>query len=238
MYIKESEFHRLGFDQMEELRPEVWSQLDNSRKVAVLQDCVNRICAFERRPRSQVAVRDFASFGPQYQGIDAGYDQRSDSIILDPQVLRDHSYYAFGTALAQSMSAYQTRALQQPGFHEDANEVALWRQGIESYNALDATPEAYTANPLKLHAHAAKESFAILLKLQHTLGPEEGPEKTRIAEPQSRTATYKFVIDEPGKGSRPYLLEVRDILPTPIARQYGVGFPRSLLKVPASPGLV
>jgi hypothetical protein len=170
LHIRESDFDTLRFVEIEGLRPEVWSELSDAKKISVLQECSNRICDFEKRTRSSVEIVDFNRLGDDNKDYNAAFAHELNVIGILPEYLKvADSYEMFGTLIHESMHGYQTYALTHPGFHKNIAEVNEWKEAYKNYVSPNENNEAYKFNPLEVHSQLHEGQFRRILEREHKM---------------------------------------------------------------------
>ncbi|MCG6137085.1 MAG: hypothetical protein MET45_21040 [Nostoc sp. LLA-1] len=140
------------------------------KKISVLQECSNRICDFENRPRSSVEIVDFNKFGANNRDYDAAYSQELNTIGILPQYLKSvSSYEMFGTLIHESMHGYQVHAIDNPGFHKNTTQVNEWKEGYKNYISPNQDFHQYKSNSLEVHSSVHGSQFKNILQREHQI---------------------------------------------------------------------
>jgi hypothetical protein len=159
VHVQKKDLDELKFLEIKELYPKVWENLSDTRKVFVMQECSNRICDFENRPRSTVEIVDFKKLGKDWK---AAYAYESNTIGISPEYLKSAtSYDMFGTLIHESMHGYQFHAINNLGFHKEIEDVKEWKLGHDMYDKM------YYFNPIEIHSRSYENSFREVLQHQH-----------------------------------------------------------------------
>jgi hypothetical protein len=144
-----------GLSQIEGLKPEVWSTLDTGQRVNVLQGVEDTIAGIQGRTPERVVLEQLppgtnARFDPVTHTIQIGVDRLGSA---DEESI-------LGTFLHEDRHAYQFFAVENPGFHPDANEVAAWRHNYWNYQESSTTDvtqyQRYWSQPIEVDARSAE----------------------------------------------------------------------------------
>jgi len=131
------------------LREDTWSESDRTGRLGVLQETEDVIADIHGRPSVEVEVDDSAP-----KGVFGGYNPENNTIAISGwHIDSDDVHEVADTMVHEGRHAYQEYAMQNPGFHPDADEVEDWRENSRNY--LDAETygqEAYQNQPLEADA--------------------------------------------------------------------------------------
>ena len=159
---------------MPELHPEQWEKLYISEKVAVLQDCEQRISQHEGRETMDVLAANMAELAqthPRCRNCDAVFivDQENPEIVLDDRFLADATVHqAFEKYTHEAAHAYQIYATDHPGYHPNQYEVAEWREARADYDSQGSNSE-YRDNALEIDARYFAQSCSKELEQSHEM---------------------------------------------------------------------
>lgn len=161
MHVQDKDLDELQFVEIKELYPKNWDKLSDNRKIFILQECSNRICDFENRPRSTIKILDDKTKS-EYPNAKAGYRPKDNTIEISPEYLKSAtSYETFGTLIHESMHGYQFHAINNTGFHKDIEDVKEWKLGYATHD------QTYDLNPVEIHSKSYEKIFKRELENQH-----------------------------------------------------------------------
>lgn len=136
-------------NQIEEIRPEVWQNLEAGERLAVLQSIEDRMAAIQARPAVTVSAHemDASTFG--------GWNGQAIELNA-AHLASDMSVSEFvDTIVHEGRHAFQDYAIQNPGVVSDASIVNAWAENRENYlRAEEYGQELYMAQPLEADAWA------------------------------------------------------------------------------------
>lgn len=136
-------------NQIEEIRPEVWQNLEAGERLAVLQNIEDRMAAIQDRTAVTIGAREMetSTFG--------GWNGQAIEINT-AHLASDMDVSEFiDTIVHEGRHAFQDYAIQNPGIVSDANIVNAWAENRMPGNYLTAEEygqELYMAQPLEADA--------------------------------------------------------------------------------------
>ena len=136
-------------NQIEEIRPAVWQELDAGERLRVLQSVEDCMSAIQNRPSVAVSAQemDLGTFG--------GWNGQS--IQLNAAHLESEMPVNefIDTIVHEGRHAFQDYAVQNPGVVSDTNVMDAWAENRDNYlNAEEFGQELYMAQPLEADAWA------------------------------------------------------------------------------------
>lgn len=149
--------------------------MSQTDKVLAFQKCENRISKLEGRPPATVEIVDFRK---SYKGSEREalgvYREKENVIGLSPELFEKGQFYeSFEKLIHESRHAYQSFALNNPGFHENKEEVRVWKEGRETLvfpsPGKNDEQQAYNNNPYEKFAREYGQFFSGILKNEHQL---------------------------------------------------------------------
>lgn len=190
MHIRANEdFEKLKIPEIKEFYPENWSKLSNNQKIAVFQKLSDTICDYEKRPRSEVQIRDFAGEGREEKG---GAFTSSNIIQIDANYLsKANSYESFETFIEESVHRYQLHAIQNPGYHKSEEEVKYWTKGLLNLEKDILNQYNYERNEMEVHAKGIAQQFRKELESQHEQQKTQQQNKELIEKEKSLQQAQK-----------------------------------------------
>jgi len=136
-----------SLSELEELRPEVWSQLEQPERLEVLQDVESRAAEVQGRPAVPITSREMEP------GCFGGYARGEGIALSEEHLMSDDIGEITDTVIHEGRHAYQDHAIQNPGFAPDEGLVATWRENWDSYlSAEEYGQELYESQPIEADA--------------------------------------------------------------------------------------
>jgi len=131
-----------------ELDPDRWQEINETERLAALQQAENALATAQERPAMPVRVEQLPS---NYRGYFDG-----DHITLNADLVRDTDVrQAVETLAHEGRHAYQRHAIDNPGTHPDTQEVNQWRHNFDHYKTAQRHGfRAYQNQPIEKDARA------------------------------------------------------------------------------------
>lgn len=148
---------------IEGLNPSDWQELAPAERLAALNELESRLAEIEGRPAIELRGQ---SLGPGSYGY---FDPLENIMVVSEDLLRSPSpQEAIDTVAHEGRHAYQHYAIDHPGFHPDAHEVAAWRDNFDNYLTASLYGyEAYRNQPVERDAWAFGEMVRTLFGEKH-----------------------------------------------------------------------
>jgi len=134
--------------QIHELRPDVWRELDFKSRLKVLQSVENKMAEVHGRPSALVKTK------PMKPGEFGGYDRETRIITLNEVHIKSGDIREItDTVVHEGRHAYQHYAVEHPSFHPDAAQVETWRHNFDHYLPAEIYgQEIYESQPIEADA--------------------------------------------------------------------------------------
>jgi hypothetical protein len=159
--LDNSSQEQLGVDalrQIPEIQPETWQNLNESERIAALQNVESQMANIQGRPVSEVRSTEA---GPGAFGY---FDPNSGQINIGSYALQNEPVQEnVDTVVHEGRHAYQDYAVKHPGFHPNQAEVDAWRENMLPGNYLSAQEygqELYQSQPIEADAWQYGNSIA------------------------------------------------------------------------------
>ena len=133
-----------------ELQPDVWDQLDSDQRLGVLQLVENNLAEVQGRPSVGITPIELPAnaFG-QFDGTQIQINQ--DHLTGNSIDVRE----MIDTIVHEGRHAYQSYAIEHPGFHSDSDQVQSWADNFQPENYLTVEQygqEMYQNQPIEADA--------------------------------------------------------------------------------------
>jgi hypothetical protein len=133
--------------QIPEIKPEVWSELSEEERLAALQQVENTMADVQGRPPVNVTAEDM---GSNSAGAFDGNSIRINVAELQSENVAE----AVDTIVHEGRHAYQQHAVDNPGSHENNEQVKAWEANLNDYKDPQFDEEEYRKQPVEADAWA------------------------------------------------------------------------------------
>jgi hypothetical protein len=135
-----------ALQQFDEIKPEVWRELNESERLEAMQQVENYMANIQSREPRQVIDEDL---DPKTYGVFDGDAIRINRDLLNSDNVSDN----VDTIIHEGRHDYQQIAINQPGFHANEDEVKSWEENYDLYlDAENYGQEAYESQPVEADA--------------------------------------------------------------------------------------
>lgn len=143
--------------QNEKLTPEAWKELNQTERLAAVQDVENTISGIQGRAPVPIEIDPSLE-----KGTVGSYNLESQSIQISKRHLQSNNVHEVVNTIAhEGRHAYQHYAIHNPGFHPNQTEVAAWNENFHNYMSVrDYGLEMYHNQPVEADAWAYGNTVA------------------------------------------------------------------------------
>jgi len=136
-----------SLQEVEALRPEAWSQLEQPERLEVLQGIESRVAEIQGRPAVAITSQEMEP------GCFGGYTRGEGISLSEEHLMSEDIGEIVDTVIHEGRHAYQDHAIQTPGFLPDESLAAIWRENWDNYlTAEEYGQELYVSQPIESDA--------------------------------------------------------------------------------------
>lgn len=158
----------------DEIRPQVWGELDLGKRLAVLQELERKIAAIQGRPAADLEIEALDDLSLCGSYTPASTNESGRIIINQTYVTDGDVSNVLDTLIHEGRHAYQHYAGAHPGFLADDALELEWTENLKNYrSAEDFGQRLYEGQPIEVDAR----QYADRVLRQLDGDPTEGNER-------------------------------------------------------------